>query len=46
MSVALHGAGPMTEHKAQDPIGGGRPLYAYAELDFSYTPEQGSDPDW
>ena len=34
----------ITRHKI--PSAGGRPLYAYAELDFSYTPEQGGDPDW
>ena len=34
----------ITRHKI--PSAGGRPLYAYAELDFSYIPEQGGDPDW
>ena len=34
----------ITRHKI--PSAGGRPRYAYAELDFSYTPEQGGDPDW
>ena len=34
----------ITRHKIPSAVG--RPLYAYAELDFSYTPEQGSNPDW
>tara|TARA_Y100001954_G_scaffold86853_1_gene95232 strand:+ start:426 stop:1571 length:1146 start_codon:yes stop_codon:yes gene_type:complete len=34
----------ITRHKI--PSAGGRPRYAYAKLDFSYTPEQGGDPDW